>query len=261
VADAAREFLVTSSPVELALLAVLGAVTGGLGVMLGAGGGFLLAPLLLLLFHLPPPVAAGTVSLVVCLNALAGTLAHTRQGTVSLPVGSWLSVFAAPGALLGTQAVQGTPPAAFRALLGTLLLGLSAVLMLRPPQQPHTARQTPPPHPAALASVGFGVGFVGGYFGLGAGWLVTPFLTYVAGLPVHRAVGTSLLVVFTASLTAVATHAFEGTVLWQAGLAAGLGAFLAAPGAARLALALRESRLVWLLSTAATAVGLRLLLW
>ena len=46
---------------ELMLLALLGIGTGAYGVLVGAGGGFILGPILLLFLDLEPEVVAGTV--------------------------------------------------------------------------------------------------------------------------------------------------------------------------------------------------------
>ena len=59
----------TFGPAIWARSVLLGAVAGGYGVIVGAGGGFVIAPLLLLLLHLRPAVAAGTSLTIVFLNA------------------------------------------------------------------------------------------------------------------------------------------------------------------------------------------------
>ncbi len=48
---------------------------------------------------------------------------------------------------------------------------------------------------ARLVLVGLGVGFLTGFFGVGGGFLIVPALVAVLGLPMHLAVGTSLLAI------------------------------------------------------------------
>ncbi len=66
--------------------------------------------------------------------------------------------------------------------------------------------------PADLGIFAFGlaVGIFGAYLGLGGGLLVVPFLTLVAGLPAHTAVGTSLLTVITTSTGAAQEYLKSG---------------------------------------------------
>jgi uncharacterized membrane protein YfcA len=45
-----------------------------------------------------------------------------------------------------------------------------------------------------------------GLFGVGGGFIIVPALLYVTGMSIHRAVATSLLVIFLISLSGVAAH-------------------------------------------------------
>lgn len=66
--------------------------------------------------------------------------------------------------------------------------------------------------PAEWIIFAFGatVGVFGAYLGLGGGLLVVPFLTLMAGLPAHTAVGTSLLTVITTSTGAAQEYLKSG---------------------------------------------------
>ena len=46
-----------------------------------------------------------------------------------------------------------------------------------------------------LLLAGFGLGLLTGFLGVGGGFLIVPALTLLGGLPIHVAVGTSLLVI------------------------------------------------------------------
>src|SRR5262249_3630313 len=48
---------------------------------------------------------------------------------------------------------------------------------------------------ARLVLVGISVGFLTGFFGVGGGFLIVPALVLVLGLPMHLAVGTSLVAI------------------------------------------------------------------
>jgi uncharacterized membrane protein YfcA len=77
---------------------------------------------------------------------------------------------------------------------------------------------------------GFGVGLLTGFLGVGGGFLIVPALTLFARLPIHAAVGTSLLVIAANSGAGLAGHLGRGEV--PLGLTA---AFTAAAAAGALA--------------------------
>jgi uncharacterized membrane protein YfcA len=49
-----------------------------------------------------------------------------------------------------------------------------------------------------------------GLFGVGGGFIIVPALLYVTGMSIHRAVATSLLVIFLISVSGVAAHVVHG---------------------------------------------------
>ena len=61
-------------------LILLGAVAGGLGTLIGAGGGFLLVPALIFLYPAAAPDTITSISLaVVACNAVSGSMAYARM--------------------------------------------------------------------------------------------------------------------------------------------------------------------------------------
>ena len=59
-------------------------------------------------------------------------------------------------------------------------------------------------------SCGIVVGVMTGFFGVGGGFLIVPALTSLLGLPVRRAIATSLAIITVTSVGAVASHLIEG---------------------------------------------------
>jgi uncharacterized membrane protein YfcA len=83
---------------------------------------------------------------------------------------------------------------------------------------------------AAVLAAGLGVGFLTGFLGIGGGFLIVPALSLLAGLSIHRAVGTSLPVIALSAAAGLAAH------LRQGGLPLGLtAAFTAASALGALA--------------------------
>jgi uncharacterized protein len=73
-----------------------------------------------------------------------------------------------------------------------------------------------------LVVIGLGIGFVTGFFGVGGGFLIVPALATLIGLPMHLAVGTSLIAISLNALWGVIGNLGSGTLDW--GLTALFGA-------------------------------------
>jgi len=67
------------------------------------------------------------------------------------------------------------------------------------------------------AIIGLVGGTIGGLFGVGGGIVMVPALTFLLGLPIHMAVGTSLLVIIPTALTGAYKHHGLGNLNWKIG--------------------------------------------
>jgi uncharacterized membrane protein YfcA len=67
-----------------------------------------------------------------------------------------------------------------------------------------------------LVVLGFGVGIIGGFFGMGGGWMVTPGLN-ILGLPMAFAIGTDIAHMAGKSLISTLRHAKFGNVDYRLG--------------------------------------------
>ena len=61
-----------------------------------------------------------------------------------------------------------------------------------------------------LAVVGLTTGFLSGMFGVGGGFVIVPALVLFSGMPIQKAVATSLLVIVLVSISGVASHVAAG---------------------------------------------------
>jgi len=216
-------------PIALAFAVLIGASLA----LFGAGGSIVTMPVLVYVLGLDAHRAAGTSLVVVGLVALAGALlqwraANLRTGLVfggagmlgALP-GAWLNHHVPAGGVLAGFAVTALAAAA-RLLRGA-------------------ARERAQPLPddsRRVVVIGVLVGTATGFFGVGGGFLVVPALVLLVGLPIGRAVATSLVVVALNSAAGLVAHAAYGGVEWRLGgtmtLAALGGAAVARPLAQRL---------------------------
>jgi uncharacterized membrane protein YfcA len=96
-------------------------------------------------------------------------------------------------------------------LLFAALMLVVSVLMLRPSRRTEAAgRHAHRANPTMTVLSGLAVGVLTGFLGVGGGFLVVPALVLYAGLPMHLAVGTSLLVIAINSAAGFVGHLGEG---------------------------------------------------
>ena len=187
------------------ILALIGALCVGLCLgILGSGGSILTVPILVYLLEQPDKVAiAGSLAIVGGIS-LFGAVPYALKRQVD-----WRSVllFGIPGmggAFLGAflaHFVSG----AFQLLLFAAIMLLAAAFMLRGRQEVReTAR---PPHAWwKIALEGVVVGVITGLVGVGGGFLIVPALAILGGLPMHIAIGTSLLIIALKSFVGFAEY-------------------------------------------------------
>jgi len=220
-----------------------GALVGFTLGLIGGGGSILAVPLLLYVvgYH-NPHVVIGTTALAVALTAYINLIPHWKIGNVR-----WLPAiaFAIPGvvgAALGAQIGKVLPGKQLLFLFALLMVGV-AINMLRPakstaPKPVHTdktmiARTTP---------VGFLVGSLSGFFGIGGGFLIVPGLMFATGMPLLNAIGTSLFSVGMFGTTTAITYAFSGLINWIIALEYIAGGVLGGLAGARLAMHLGKQK-------------------
>jgi uncharacterized membrane protein YfcA len=113
-----------------ASLAGLGAITGFLSAMTGAGGALVLVPLLML-FEQPVLLAIGLGQTIALPIALVATLANLGQGHLDLDVALMLAAALAAGIALGTPIAHALPQALLKRLLSIMIVVLGLFVLAR----------------------------------------------------------------------------------------------------------------------------------
>jgi uncharacterized membrane protein YfcA len=194
---------------SLALFAVVGLTMG----LLGGGGGVLTVPILTIVAGYEAKQAIATSLFVVGLAAVAGVVMHARAGRVRWRTGYLFGTAGMFGAFLGGNLARFVPGAALLAMFA-LLMGAGALVMLRPRRaaaSPATPARDLPPLTTLLK--GAAVGLLAAMVGAGGGFLIVPVLV-LGGLPMHAAVGTSLLVIAMQSAAGLASHLGHVSLDW-----------------------------------------------
>lgn len=206
--------------IGLAAAAVIGVVLGALG----GGGSILTVPVLVYIVGTPAVQATAYSLFVVGVTAAVGAVGHIRSGNVDLRTAA---LFAPPSlvAVFVTRRFLvpaipdpvfhlGSLPVTRETLIMTLFaltMLVAAVSMIRGCKRCVTAgeKKMDPEsaegadrhsNPLFILIEGAVVGVITGIVGAGGGFLIIPALVLVGGLPMKRAVGTSLLIIAAKSL-------------------------------------------------------------
>lgn len=201
------------------ILAIFAGFVVGVSLGLTGGGGSIFAvPLLVYVLHLAPGVAIGLSLAMVGLTAGFG--AGLRLGKSEIDWRAGL-VFAAAGMLVapaGAWIGRRLPAAVLLTAFAVLMLVVGIRMWRRRPAggtTPGACLRTGGGRPGwgcygRLAAAGTAAGVLSGLFGVGGGFIIVPALLYVTGMGVHRAIATSLLVIFLISLAGVAASLTHG---------------------------------------------------
>lgn len=195
----------------LAVAAILAGIIGILLGLLGGGGSILTLPMLVYVVKLDPKEAIASSLFVVGTTSIVGVIAHARAGRVVWRVGALFGVAGMAGAYLGGRLAHYVPSTVLLVMFAAMML-LTSMAMLRGRKQGSTETRDVAIGKALI--LGFFVGSISGLVGAGGGFLVVPALSILGGLPMPRAVATSLLVITMQSLSGFMGHVAHVSLHW-----------------------------------------------
>lgn len=218
------------SPLSLIFGAVVGLSLG----LTGGGGAIFAVPLLVYGLGIPTREAIAISLAAVGATSLAGFTHRLLLREVELRTGLLFAVAGMLGAPVGTWLAGFLPDA----ILLLAFAGLMVVVALRMWQKAskHVVAIADCPSPEAqdgpacqrdasgaliltsrcallLLVIGVLTGVLSGLFGVGGGFVIVPALVLFSGMSIHRAVGTSLMVISLVSVAGIASLAWSGRTI------------------------------------------------
>lgn len=257
-------------------------VLGIVAVPAGVGGGVLFVPIVGGFFPFDLDFVRAAGLLVALASSLAATPNLLRTGLADLRLALPLALVASIAAVVGALVGLALPGAAMQVALGVVILGIVGLMIVarhaefpQPPLPRHwgtlqirgsfrdrasNADVAWHVHRIPSGAAAFAVnGFLGGMFGVGAGWANVPTLNLWMGAPLKIAVGTSSLILSLASASAVWTYVNAGAVLPLVAAPAIIGTMLGARIGAHLLTILKASAIRRLVIVLLLFAGLRAL--
>jgi uncharacterized membrane protein YfcA len=202
------------------LLAVAsGSLVGFTLGLVGGGGSILAVPLLVYVVGVASPhIAIGTSAIAVAVSAASNLAGHARTHTVKWPCALVFAVAGIAGAAGGAQFGKMVDGSRLLMLFGVLMVVIG-LTMLRPRKSGGNpdvklTRETMPKLLPLLIGVGFAVGALSGFFGIGGGFLIVPGLMGATAMPLINAIGSSLVSVTAFGLTTAVSYAWSGLIDW-----------------------------------------------
>jgi uncharacterized membrane protein YfcA len=223
------------------LLLTIGLLIGGVLGLTGAGGSVIAVPLLLVLLNLEPTTATGLALGVVAASSLYGAVQkiwHREvlwipailfgfSGAMLAPMGRILAKLVSPQLLISSFAV-----------LSIVIAARMLWQSIRQPEQSNVVRASTSAGGEAYEALlcrlsenskfdwrfrcmagltlgGVLTGIFSGFFGVGGGFLIVPFLNQLNSVSMRNAVATSLVIIATVSSSGFLAHLATQTVNWH----------------------------------------------
>ena len=199
-------------------LPLVGFIIGFLGAIIGGGGGFFFLPVLILLFHVPAQVAVSTslaATLPVC---IVGAYSHYRNGNIDLKIGSVFAIAGILGAIIGAALTGMLTTDQLKVSFGVYSIFLAGHMMLgnrkklKAEANGEILPEKTPFQKRSRGSVyGLLAGIITGTFGTSG---TAPVLAglFAIRIPIQVIAGTSLLIVFVNTFSALGAHFMVGKI-------------------------------------------------
>lgn len=218
------------------IMMLVALLVSAFGTVVGFGGGVFMVPILILFFAYPIELAIGSTMSAMFPAALIASFFNYREKNIDYVVASLIQFPAMTGTVLGAFLVSFLPVielqfifAFFVIIVGFLILSDSGddkvkrksgvmyhinhlpTSFIRKNHDKHLAYRL---NGSVVSFFGFVTGTIAGLFGIGGGFLQTPVMIKIFGMPPRISTSTSLFILTITSFTGLCTHYWLGHVVW-----------------------------------------------
>lgn len=220
---------------------LLGLATGTLLGLLGGGGSIVAVPIMVYIFGMETKSAIGSSLVVVSAASFLAMLIHYRRQSVLISTALLFGAIGAAGSYAGAIAARHLSGNTQLLLFAATMVVIGVMMLIKKNTQTESdnAKQK---SMSKIILAGIAAGFLTGLLGVGGGFIIVPALTYVVGLSIREAIGTSLLIISINSIIGAAMYA--NLMRWDGmTIAFAVSIIIAAPLAAFYAQHLRQDSL------------------
>lgn len=207
--------------IALTTFLAIGTLVGLILGLTGSGGSILAMPLLTLLMGIDPHEALIIAVTLVCFSAFIGVTRKKTINNIHLKSGVYVALGGALTTPFGAKASFLISAHTLMSLFGCLMLVIGFFMF----QRGRITRlaeagggsftyndELPTTQASGLSLLGMGAGFLSGLFGIGGGIFMVPALNFFGGLPIKKAVATSLFVTTLYTSISCLTHLLSHSV-------------------------------------------------
>src|SRR4051812_29600548 len=221
-------------------IALIGAGVGFLSGAFGKGGSAIATPLLHVL-GIPAIVAIASPLPATIPSTWIASRSYAHAGHIDrrvLRLGLWIGL---PATAIGALCTRWIPGGSL--VLVTDIVVLALGLRILAGAHDEGADEAPSASTVRVLGVAALVGLVSGLLGNSGGFLLAPLFVAVLGMPMRRALGTSLALATALAIPGTIVHAWLGHIDWTVTAAFGLAAVPLAAVGARTAMQMRPRTL------------------
>lgn len=210
------------SHIELAILCLVGIVSGFLNVM--AGGGSMLTVPLMIFMGIPGHIANGTNRIGILIQNATAITAFYKKGFANFKLSLSLAAFTIPGAMAGAYIASHIEGKDFNNLLVVLMIVVMILMATGNSKDPDKKTETI--SRTRMISGHFlmvAAGFWGGLIQIGVGFILMPILHRVLGMDLVTTNSHKVFIAFAFSIAALLVFNSQLELLWSAGIALAIG--------------------------------------
>ncbi len=207
------------------ILAVLVGLSLGL---IGSGGSILTVPILVYIMAIDPVIATGYSLFVVGSTAMVGGVRNALKSNVDFKTAaifglpSLITAYitrayiipAVPDTLYSSKSFTITKPLVMMVLFAVVML-IASVRMIQSSKRKDVVQKIVKPSVLQLLLAGLFTGLLAGAVGAGGGFIIIPALIFLAGLPMKKAVGTSLIIIAIQSMAGFVGDIGSNPIDWS----------------------------------------------
>lgn len=213
------------SLLEAMALVAIGGIAGFINV-LSAGGSMLTLPLLMFL-GLPPQMANGTNRVSIVLQSVMAVGSFFRAGAREIGISLRLSIPAVAGSLIGAWLALQVPDVVFEAVLVTVMVAASIMMLLPQPRLETRALTRERLTPAVYLAM-FAIGVYGGFIQVGVGVLFIVVLYRMLKIDLAQVNVFKVFIILIYTLPALVLFMLDDQVRWGYGLLLAVGSMAGA---------------------------------